>query len=175
MAVVPKWYLSGGAANDDPELAIGGAKSSEEISGTALNNLFDDNSGVEAAAGRTEYRCLYVENTGATTWVDPVMWIPAADQPHIVDSPYTLTGETIQFGMSNQGKNATATAVANDTSAPAGVSFADPATKGTATALTTPDYAQNDYIGVWFKRIVPAEQPYSGSTTFSAIIEGDDA
>jgi hypothetical protein len=175
MAVVPKWYYSGGASNNNPEISYGGAKSSVELSGTALNNLFDDSSGEEALAGRTEYRCLYVQNTGATTWVDPVMWIPAADQPHDPNTPFTLSGETIDFAMSSQGKNAAATSTGNVTAAPSGPSFAHPATKGAGTALTTPDYATNDYIGVWFKRIVPAEQPYSAGTIFSALIEGDDA
>lgn len=173
MAVTPVWYLSGGAANADPTLSIGGAKSSVAVSATKLNNLFDDNSGDEAAAGRTEYRCLYCQNDGATTWVAPVGWVDY--QPRDPNSPYTPSGETIAFGMSAQGKNAAATTIANDTTAPAGVTFASPSSKGAATALTTPDYATNDYIGVWFKRIVPSSQAYSAGTDFAVAVEGDDA
>jgi len=173
VAVTPVWYLSGGAVNPSPAASIGGPKSSVAVSPTKLNNLFDDNSGEEAAAGRTEYRCLYVENTGTTTWVDPVMWV--VYQPRNPNPPYTVSGETIEFGMSAQGKNANATAIANDTTPPAGVSFDDPATKGAGTALTTPDYEEDDYIGVWFKRIVPVGQTYSTGTDFSVAVEGDDA
>jgi hypothetical protein len=170
MAVTPRWYYSGGATNSDPTLSIGGAKSSVVLSTTQLNNLFDNTTGDEASAGCDEYRLLYIQNDGTTTWVDPVMWI--TEQPNVSD---VATGETLEFGMSAQGKNAAATAIANVNTAPAAVSFDDPATKGTGTALSAPDYAQNDYIGVWFHKHTPASQAVKVGSVCSWSVSGDDA
>lgn len=64
MAIVStdiQYRLSGGAANSDPALSLGGVKSS-----TAASNYFDDVSSAEASAGDTEYRCVYVHNAHAT-------------------------------------------------------------------------------------------------------------
>ena len=55
MAVDLEYRLSGGAANSDPILSIGGAMSSVEVTGSTL---FDTVSSAEAAAGDTEYRCV---------------------------------------------------------------------------------------------------------------------
>ena len=48
-----KIRLSGGAANSDPLLSLGGAMSSVEAS----TNVLDDVSPDEATAGDTEYTC----------------------------------------------------------------------------------------------------------------------
>lgn len=56
MAATLVFRLTGGASNSDPDASLGGVMSNTEISGTALNNLFDDVSPDEATSGSTEYR-----------------------------------------------------------------------------------------------------------------------
>jgi len=159
-----KWYYSGGSSNDDPSLSIGGAVSSVALSATALNALFDNVSGQECVDGRTEYRCLYFKNidSDADGLIDPMLWV--VDQPD---------GSTFQVGLSYQGKNAVATAIVNDTTAPANVSFGNPATKAAGYALPGDPYMQNDYIGVWFKRIIPPNADTAITDGAQWAIEGE--
>ena len=70
--------LSGGAANSDPNAALGGAKSSTEITAASLHNLFDQVASAESSAGDVEYRCFYVHNAHATLALqNAVIWIQA--------------------------------------------------------------------------------------------------
>jgi hypothetical protein len=64
MAAVLKLYLTGGASNADPDASLGGVMSSEELSETPLNNLFDDIDPNQAEVGVTEYRALGLYNDG---------------------------------------------------------------------------------------------------------------
>jgi hypothetical protein len=139
-----KYYLSGGAANNDPALSIGGAKSSVAVSATALGNLFDPVTGDEAAAGVTRYRCIYLQNddADASGLMNPItLWwstIPAA-------------GQTIAFGLAHAGKNAEEDAIADESTAPADVTFSTATTKGTGVSLPSPPYVEDAYIGVWIR------------------------
>ncbi len=47
--------LTGGAGNSDPNASPGGEMSANQISGTPMNNLFDNVTADEAAAGDVEY------------------------------------------------------------------------------------------------------------------------
>ena len=42
MAAVLEYFLTGGAANADPDASLGGDTSSVNVNSTALNNLFDN-------------------------------------------------------------------------------------------------------------------------------------
>lgn len=160
-----KWYYSGGATNDDPALSIGGTKSSVALASSSLNNLFDDVTGDEASGGHDEYRLLYFHNEDANAdgLIDPLLWITT--QPPGDDD--------LSVGLSAQGKNAEATAIANDHTAPAGVSFSAPATKGAGLALPSPPYHEDDYIGVWFMRHVPASSTVEVDDECAWAVEGD--
>lgn len=59
--------LTGGAANADPDASLGGVMSSEQLSATALNNLFDNVSPGESEDGDTEYRAIDLYNVGDAT------------------------------------------------------------------------------------------------------------
>jgi hypothetical protein len=59
------FHLTGGSANADPDLSLGGDGSSEVLSSTALNNLFDNINPDEITSGdRTEYRAIDFSNDG---------------------------------------------------------------------------------------------------------------
>ena len=165
-----KYYYSGGASNSNPTLSIGGTKSNVELSATALNNLFDNVTGDEATSGYDEYRLLYFQNidTDADGLMDPVvLWIVA--QPAGDDS--------MEVGLSTQGKNAVATAIADDHTAPAEVTFHEEITKEGGIDFVTVGiampFSQNDYIGIWFHRHVPAGASLQASDGFQWRIEGD--
>jgi|GEM_PF-3717437 len=57
---------SGGLANCDPDLDLGGTNSGCALDLTALNNLFDDLTPKESREGLIDYRCFYINNTHPT-------------------------------------------------------------------------------------------------------------
>lgn len=161
-----KYFYSGGVANSDPALSIGGAKSSVVLSGVALNNLFDNVTGDEAASGYDEYRLLYFQNsdTDSDGLLDPVrLWI--VDQPEGDD--------TIYVGLAAAGKNSLEAAITDDHTAPAGVDFSAPSSKATGIELPSPPYLENDYIGIWFMRSVPVGAALQVSDGVQWQVEGD--
>ena len=160
-----KFYHSGGASNSVGNASIGGAISSVELSSGTLHDLFDKVTGDESAAGDIEYRCIYIKNThGTLTLESALLWISA-------NTPSADT--TIDIGLSAQGLTATATAVANESTAPAGVSFSAPASK--AAGLAVGDLAAAAYVGVWIRRTVTAGAAAYNSDTATLRIEGDTA
>lgn len=56
-------FFSGGANNSDPDLSIGGDISSQIV---PSDRLFDNVTAAQAAAGYTDYRCVYFENISTT-------------------------------------------------------------------------------------------------------------
>jgi hypothetical protein len=59
------FHYTGGAANADPDLSLGGTGSSVVLSTTALNNLFDNIDPDEiTGSNRVEYRAIDISNDG---------------------------------------------------------------------------------------------------------------
>lgn len=158
-----KWYLSGGASNSDPNASLGGARSTTT---TVPTGLFDAVSGGEASAGDIEYRCAYIRNEDADAdgWISPVIWISS-------NTPSSAT--TMAIGLDPAGKNATATTATNEDTAPAGVSFSEPASKAAGLALPSAPYAQNDFVAVWFRRTINAGAGSAASDAATIRVEGD--
>lgn len=151
-----EFRLSGGAANADPDAAIGGAKSSVVVPA----DFFDDVSGAQSAAGDTNYRCLYVHNDHATLPLqNAVLWI---DQ--------NTTGNRVAVGAGASAINGTETAVANEATAPAGVTFSQPANKGAGIALGSIPAGQHK--AVWVRRVVSAGAA-ANNDTYRLRVEGD--
>lgn len=153
-----KYKLSGGAANADPLLSIGGAISSVD----AGSSIFDDVASAEAAAGDTEYRCIYVKNTHATlTYLSAKIWIqtqtPSADT-------------AIAIALGGEGLNGTAETVANENAAPVGETFSAPSSF--AGGLTIGDLAPGDSYPVWVRRTVNAAAAVA-SDSFTLRVQGD--
>jgi hypothetical protein len=148
--------LSGGASNSNGNLSIGGVKSSEVMS-SATDALFDAVTAAQATAGLTEYRCIYLHNANATdTMTSARFWISA-------NTP--LAGTTLEIGIGAAAVNATETAVANEGTAPSGVTFSAPSTAGTGLAVGTLPAGQHKAL--WLKRIVDAGSLASASDTFT--------
>ncbi|MBK9418815.1 MAG: hypothetical protein IPN62_16425 [Flavobacteriales bacterium] len=138
-----KFYLSGGAANSNPALSLGGIISSVEVTPATL---WDNISSAEAAAGDTEYRCIYVKNTsGADTLLAAAAWVSS-------NTPSTST--TLDIGLGFAAINATETAVGAEGTAPSGPTFSAPASK--AAGLVIGDMAAGAYKALWLRRTVTA-------------------
>lgn len=138
-----KLRLSGGAANSNPNASLGGAKSTTEM-GTALHNLFDIVSDGETTAGDTEYRCIYIHNAHATlTMQSTRVWISS-------NTPSTDT--QAEIGLGTAAINGTEQTVADESTAPTGVTFGLAANEGAA--LTIGDIPPGQHKAVWVKRVV---------------------
>lgn len=144
------YRLSGGSSNSSAAASLGGVKSSN----VAPNPLFDNVSSSEALAGDTEYRCFYVHNAHATlTMLNTVAWLTAN----------TSSGDTaIEMGAGTAAINANEQTVANEDTAPSGVTFTAAASEGAAIALG--DIPPGQHKAVWLKRIVNSAAAASADT-----------
>lgn len=153
-----QYRLSGGAANSNANASLGGAKSSVAVPSA----LFDDVSSAESAAGDVEYRCIYVHNNhGSLTLQNAVLWIQT-----------NTTGNRIAIGVGSSAVNGTEQTVANEDTAPSGVTFSQPASKGAGIALGNIPAGQ--HRAVWERRTIAASTP-AANDTYTLRVEGDTA
>lgn len=148
--------LSGGVANTDKALSIGGLKSS-----AVADNMFDDSQPAETTAGRVEYRCFYVHNANASlTLQSAVAWLGAN----------TASDSTrVEIGLGTSVANGTEQVIANDTTAPIGVTFSLAPTKANGLALGS--ILAGQHCAVWVRRTVATAAPRS-SDLWVLIAEG---
>lgn len=155
-----QYRLSGGAANADPILSLGGAKSASAIPA----GFFDTIVGSESTAGDVEYRCFYVHNNHATLSLQTgVIWI----QVNTVSAD-----TTVAIGVGSSAINGIEQTVANESTAPVGVTFTEPATLATGLALGTLPAGQHK--AVWFRRTINAAAAASNDT-YTLRVSGDTA
>lgn len=174
MAVIAsdiKYLLSGGAANTDPNEALGGKISSTEvIFSPELNNLFDDVSADQALAGVTEYRCIYIKNDHSTDGLTSgKVWISS-------NTPSAGTEIAIGLDPAGVGDGDTtgeATTIADEESAPSGVSFSSPSTEGAALAVAA--MPAQEGFALWVRRTVTAETESASNDPFTLTFKGTPA
>lgn len=159
-----EFRLSGGAENTDPDASLGGAISNTAIADAQLHNLFDRVSGAQSAAGHVDYRCLYVRNGHETlTWEDVAVWIQAQ----------TPSEDTIvHIGLDPAGVNGTATTIADEETAPAGVTFSAPDSES---PLEVGNIPAEQHIAVWVRRTVSEEASAFNNDGATLRAEGDTA
>ena len=107
MSSVLEYRLTGGAANADPDASLGGDMSSEKLSATALNNLFDNVLPTDIESGaHVTYRAIELYNNGDATakhiefyFVDTTnsesivaVWLDVTGTQTIVDDETEPTG-----------------------------------------------------------------------------------
>ena len=160
MAIVStdiQYRLSGGASNAVTASSLGGVKSS-----VAASNYFDDVSSAEASAGDTEYRCVYVHNNhGTLSLIGAKVFIQT-------NTPSSDTD--VAIGLGSSAINGTEQTVANESTAPTGVSFSAPTTF--AGGLAIGDLAAGAHKAVWVRRTVNAgAAAYADS--FTLRVQGD--
>lgn len=160
-----KFYLSGGAANSDPNAALGGAISSTEITDASVANLFDNVSSAESSAGDTEYRCLYMKNTHATL---------ALQSAKVYIQTNTPSADTsAEIGLGSSAVNGTESTVANESTAPGSVTFSTAA--GVGNALSIGNIPAGQHKAIWVKRIVGAGAAAYNADSVIIRVEGDTA
>ena len=151
-------FKQSGASN------LGGAISATDVS-TALNGLFDVVAGGEALAGDVEYRCVYVKNNHATlTLYNAAAFISS-------NTPSTDTDCTIAVGSS--AISGTEQTIANEGTAPSGVTFSAPSTY--ATGISLGDLAPGQHRAIWIKRTVTAGAAAYNADGMTLAVQGDTA
>lgn len=123
---------------------LGGAISGTEIVSNTLHNLFDIVSSVESRDGDVEYRCFYVRNTNTS------FTLQNATIQILTDTP--SAGTAMAIGLDTAAVGNSAQSVADEGTAPIGVTFAT--TVGTI--LNIGDIPPNSSKAVWVRRTVLA-------------------
>jgi hypothetical protein len=142
---------AGNTTGGTPATSLGDQISTTVLSGTALNNLFDDVSGAESTAGRLEYRCVFAHNSHPTlTMTNAVVWLSAEAGGGASAAVGADTTAISAIGSAS----AQALTVANESTAPAGVSFSSPTTSAAGVALGS--IAPGQCKAFWVRRTVAA-------------------
>jgi hypothetical protein len=120
-------------AQADPNASLGKYVSTTQWTGGSVNDLFDDISGAENAASTVDYRCIFVHNSNtANALQNAVVYLSAE-----VANGASIAIATDNIATSAKGSaSAQAAEIANETTAPTGVSaFSSPTTAGAGLSL----------------------------------------
>lgn len=138
---------SGGSGNSSSAADLGGAISNTDLTDNTAENLFDHVSGTESAAGDVEYRCFYVRNShGSLTAQSAKIWM---------QSNTTSTGDTIDLAVGTAAINGTEQTIADESTAPTGVSWVTNATDY-ASGVALGSIPNGQHKAVWARRTVNA-------------------
>lgn len=122
-------------------------------------------SSAESSAGDTEYRCIYVKNThGSLTLQNAKTWIQT-------NTPSTDTA--VEIGLGTSAVNGTEQTVANENTAPSGVTFSSAAGEGNA--LSIGNIPSGQHKAVWIKRIVNSAAAAYNDDSYVISYAGDTA
>lgn len=139
---------AGNSTAGTPNTSLGKYVSTTQLSGTTLNNLFDDVSGTENAASTVDYRAIAVHNNNATlTLSNGVVYLSAE----------VAGGASIAIATDNIGNVAVGSAtaqgaqIANELTAPTGTSaFSSPTTA--AAGLSIGNLGPGQVRVIWVRR-----------------------
>jgi len=155
------FHLSGGAANANPDLSLGGTISSHAIISASATELYDDITGAEALAGCVKYRAFYVQNASTGyPWQTPNTWIRT-------NTP--SAGTNAKMGLDPVGLYSTGTTILDETCAPSGVTFSLPSS---AAPLTMLDVPTTQWYCVWTELTVTAGCTGFSTDSFVIAFEG---
>ena len=149
-----KIYLTGGLNNTNPNLSLGGIASNTEAS-SSTDGLFDSVLSAQAESGSVEYRAISIKNTSSELSPNVIVYISRET---------TGLSDTIAIGYENGTQS-----IANEVTAPSGVSFSTPLTK--ATGISLGSMASNTSKRLWLRWTVNAGSlkmnPTQGRLTIS--------
>lgn len=154
-------------AQDFPDHSLGGYLSTTVWDGGVLHDLFPALTGTENSQSVNQYLCLMIINKHATlTLTSPVLWIVSQ----------VAGGATVAVGIDPTTSRPIATnqsqaiTVANINTAPQGVTFSAPTSKGSGLSLgnLAPGYTK----AIWIRRTA-ANSAAVAADGFSFRIEGD--
>lgn len=121
--------------------------------------IFDDVTKAQSDTGFTDYRCIYIKNTGTVATTDDKkdieLWI-SQNTPGLDVISIGLAVEGPSTGAGSVGVDYPAI-IASETTAPAGVTFSSPTESSPLTAFTLSSTAGSTHSkAIWIKREVPA-------------------
>jgi hypothetical protein len=138
MAAELLFKYTGGAANADPDLSLGGTGSSVTLLTVALNNLFDNVYPDDiAVADHVSYRAIDILNDGANNALHVGFFF----------TDTTNTESVLAAGFDSVGTQT----IANDTTAPIGITFTEPTQ---ASQLSLANMAAAGTHRIWIRRTV---------------------
>ena len=166
-----KFYLStasgsaGASLTSTPATSLGKYVSTTAITTATANNLYDDVSGAEAAAGMTDYRCIFIQNDHASLTLQNTTVSIGSQTAGGGDISIALDNIAVSAKASASAQSAT---IASETTAPSGVG-----TFGTG-SLSIGSLGPGQVKGIWLKRVVTAG---AGATNDGVILNwnGDTA
>ena len=145
--------------------SLGGAITATEIVDNTTHNIWDLVSSTESSSGDTEYRCIYMKNThGTLTLQSAKVWIQT-------QTPSTDT--SVEIGLGTSAVNGTEQTVANESTAPSGVTFSTAANEGAA--LSIGNVPAGQHKAIWIKRIVSAAAAAANDDSYVLSYAGDTA
>jgi hypothetical protein len=191
-----KYYTQGvggasdGGAAGSAAVSLGGYRGSGEITSGSDNNVFDDVSGAEAAAGDTEYRCICLKNTHGSLALTSAKVFVSADDAN-ADTTYSIAVERpATAGLTN----GAAQTVANEGAAPtvnttahngvgSGISdwVASTAANSYANGVAVnvgsagADLGVGEILFVWIKRVIGASAAAANAVSFTITLQGETA
>lgn len=161
-----KLFHSGGGSNSNIALDIAGDISSVEITDNTLNDLWDDITGDQGAAGITEYRKIFFKNAhGTLTATAAKLWILTNT---------TSTDDTITIGLDLGGLNNIGDDISVETDAPSpAVTFVTAVDKANGLALGNVPAGQK--YAIWIKRVVTGPAAAIDANQYQLKAECDSA
>lgn len=170
--ILIKYSVAAAAGNTTAGTAatsLGDQISTTEMPDATLNALFDDVSGAENAASDVEYRCIFIHNSNAANALQSAaVWL----------SSEVAGGAAIAIGVDTTAASAIGAAVAqaltvaDESTAPSGVSFSSPASFATGVALG--DIPAGYCRAIWVRRTA-ANTAALNSDGVTLSVQGDTA
>lgn len=165
-----KFRLSGGSANATPDNSIGGLMSlAASITDNTANNLWDDVTGAEANAGDTEYRCFFFRMSHATLNLTSAYAFVSETTDSADDEIYV----GMETDLPKVGNSYWVQSVANESTAPANVSFIASTVKADGLNLGTVEPCST--VAFWVERVVDAAAAAQADNYWSLEVQGDTA
>ncbi len=132
---------------------LGGAITATESLHATPGNLIDTFTGAETAAGGVFYVCEYIKNTHVTLTAQSVVAKIASETAH--------PGINVSMALGSSVVNGVEPTIADENTAPAGVTFADTDTTTTGEAteddsLAIGDIPAGQHQAVWFRITIDA-------------------
>lgn len=134
-------------AQADPNASLGKYISTTELVNADVHNLFDLITAAENVASDVEYRCFFIHNNHATlTWSLAKLWILSE-----VSGGAVMALGLDPAGVTNLGSaSAQAATIANESTAPSGVTFSAPTSEGSA--LSMGNIGPGQVHAIWVRR-----------------------
>ncbi len=170
-----KTGTGGNQTGSTPAESLGKYISTTEITSAQLNNLFDDITGDENAASDVEYRCFFIHNAHATLALENVrVWFSGEASVADIDIAETKNGFPANLTKPIGQAAAQAEEIADESTAPTGLTFYHPTTKATGFSISPSALEAGYCVPFWLKRTA-SDSVAKANDSITVKIEGDTA